>query len=248
MTRSFILLFLLCFISYAKGQSLNLFSPTDDATQVQSYPIFTWRLSGMLSSDAIEYTFQVAEYNPVIGEQSSITTNLIYSQKIASNTPFQIFYYPVLAPTLIDCKQYVWRVLASYTKYSTQEPVPPPVTYNYTSPIYKFTTINCTISSPTEPEPTSKLYIEPKKQADNFVHLVSDSLYIKYKESYDTTEVTFKIYTSDTVVIDTNIPVSLGLNYLAINLEGLIDESPTIYMFELKTAKGDMLRTKFEKQ
>ncbi len=253
MKSGFVILFFLCLFTHSRGQNLYLLSPVDDATHVQPYPIFTWRLNGLSQPD-ISYTIKIAEYNSGIGEHASINTNPVYSKTIISSNPFQVFYYPTVAPVLSDCEEYVWQVIASYTTYTTQEPISPINTYTYSSPISRFMTSGCIPSeAPTPPEPTSKLYIEPKKQTDNFVHLVSDSLYIKYNESYNNTQAAYKIYNSDTVIVNSHIPVSYGLNYLAIDLEGLglqpsSAPAPSIYMFELKTAKGDILRTKFEKQ
>jgi hypothetical protein len=244
MKSSFVLLFILCFFSYSKGQSLYLLSPISEANYVQPYPIFTWQLSG-ISHVNISYTIQIAKYKGI----ENINDSLIYTKTIQSNNPFQIFYYPTIAPKLLNCQEYMWQVTASYSTYTTQEPEDILNTYNYSSPISHFITSGCIPSEAPSPlSPSSKLYIEPIKQIDNFVHLVSDSLYIKYKEPYDTTQVAYSIYNSDTIISSSTIPVLNGLNYLDINLEGLGIQPTTIYMFELKTAKGDLLRTKFEKQ
>lgn len=251
MKNIIVFLFLLCFTTYVKGQIVHLLSPVDGATSVQPSPIFTWLLSG--GSGTISYTLKIAEYDSIIGEHASIITYPVYSKTITSNNPFQIFYYPTTAPVLVNCKKYVWQVTASYTVYTTTEPISQLNTYNYSSQISHFTTSGCIApeSLRTLSAPLSKLYIEPKKQMDNFVHLISDSLYIKYNEPYDNSQIAYRIYNSDTVLVNSFVPVNYGLNYLAIGLSGIQSSTvsaPNIYMLEIKTAKGDLLRTKFEKQ
>lgn len=254
MKNHLIFLLILFFYIQVSGQTLNLLAPHDGATNVQRHPIFTWQLSGLTTQSNIKYTFKIAEYNNTIGGQNSINTNLLYASLINNNNPFQIYYYPTNAPSLNDCSEYVWQVIASYTTYTTQEPIVPLNTYNYPSQVFLFKTNCSNEESLTVPTSTSKFYIELKKQTDNFVHLVpTDSLYIKYKEPYYNNRINYKIYTADGIIINDTLSVSYGLNYLSINIdkteiETSSAEEPKIHVFELKTPKGDILRTKFEKK
>jgi len=237
-------------------QTISLLTPADEATNITAYPVFSWQLLGS-SAPGLTYTFKIAEYNSSIGNAASLSTPL-YSEVINDNSNFITYNYPTSLQPLDTCKEYVWLVTATYTTYTTEEPIVPSGVFNFTSDYFHFST-ECSASEGmayrTGSTPTNPIYIVPTKAADNFVYLVTtDSLYFKYHEQYDYTSLPYKIYnTSNNIVLESSLQTHYGLNYLAIDVtsEDIVSSSSgtsTIYTLELKTPKGEILRTKFEKK
>lgn len=234
-------------ISY--GQSVILLNPLDDITGVSGYPVFSWQYTGT-PPVGLSYTFKIAEFNPSIGEISSLNTPL-HSEVIADNSSSIFFDYPVLLQPLDTCKHYVWQVIASYTTYTSEEPIVPLQTYNYVSTVNHFYT-HCENEFITTEEITSnKLYINPQKTASSYIYMIhTDSLYLRYREEYSNENIQYRIYSNpESVAVNwTNLPVLYGLNYVGIDITSTtISASPKIYTFEIKTAKGEIYKAKFEK-
>ncbi len=245
-----LMLSFLCMIK-VQGQSVNLLTPLEWATGVTGYPVFSWQLtSGTYTG--LTYTFKIAEYNPSIGNAASLSSP-VHTEVISDNNNFITYNYPVTLQPLDTCKEYVWQVTASYTTYTTEEPIVPNGTYNYISPFYHFYS-TCVASEQTvsNEENISIIYVIPKKETDHFVYLITtDSLYLKYNEPYDNDNIKYKIYGTalDSVTSWITLPVQYGLNYLSIPItDGNILTSPKIYTLEIRTRKGESLKAKFEKQ
>lgn len=252
MKKSLILGIMLSIVCFVMGQGVYLLTPTG-TTYAPPHPTLTWQLYGM-EQGSVVHTLRIAEYDSTVGSQSSLNQHQIFSKSITSNNPYQIYLYPSTAPTLSPCTEYVWQVTVSYIIYSNQEPIVPLSTFEYASPIAHFMISGCESDTfPSDSDTPPKQYIELSKQIDHFVYLVSDSLYIRYNEVYDNGQISYRIYHADDVLIHSSTPVHYGLNHFAINLAGIGVEpssasTSNIYMLEIKTPKGDLLRTKFERQ
>ena len=249
-----VLLFFITIISLnGFSQSITLLTPLDELTDVALYPTFSWQLIGS-SHTGLTYTFKIAEYNASASDAASLATPL-YSEVITDNSNFILYNYPTTLQPLDTCKSYVWQVTASYTTYTTQEPIVPNGTYNFTSDYFHFAsscTTNNTANRTTTPQ--YPIYMKPVKTIDNFVYLITtDSLYFKYDEPYNRSNngyLPYRIYTTDEdVALSDSLPVRYGLNYLAIDITSSnVLESPKIYTLEIKSPKGELLKTKFEKK
>lgn len=250
-----VIIFSLFYVMSGSAQSITLLSPQDELISVASYPTFSWQLIGSAPA-GLTYTFKIAEYNASIGDVASLGSPL-YTEVITDNSNFITYNYPTNLQPLDTCKSYVWQVTASYTTYTTEEPIVPLQVYNFSSDYFHFSSTCNSINDNTANRTTTPqypIYIKPVKAVDNFVYLITtDSLYFKYDEVYNRSYnnyLPYRIYTTDdNVALSGSLQVNYGLNYLAIDITSSnVLLSPKIYTLEIKTPKGELLRTKFEKK
>lgn len=231
----------------SKAQTISLLTPIDELTDVAPYPTFSWQLIGS-SASGLTYTFKIAEYNAAIGDAGSLASP-IYSEVINDNSNFITYNYPATLQPLDTCKQYVWQVTATYSTYTTQEPIVPLEVFNFTSDYFHFASTCESDGSSNNTTNQNTLYIVPQKTIDNYVYLVKgNTLNIKYKEPYSYSSIEYRIYNyNNSVNYSNSAYIHYGVNYFSIDLSPLnLSPSPNLYMLELKTSKGDKLKAKFE--